>query len=54
VVSVALHGRTFGEVVHDMVDGVVVANRLEGEVAGRVRASLLAALRARPNDSAAA
>jgi hypothetical protein len=54
VVSVALRGRTFAEVVRDMVDGVIVANRLEGEAAGRIRASLLAALVARPDDSAAA
>ena len=38
VVAVPLHGRAFVEVVHDMVDGVVVANRLEGEPPGRVRA----------------
>jgi hypothetical protein len=54
VVAVRLQGRGFTEVVHDMVDGVVVANRLEGELAGRVRASLLAALSARTGDTAAA
>jgi len=54
VVAVVLHGRVFTEVVADMVDGVVVANRLEGESAGHVRATLLRALTARPNDTAAA
>jgi hypothetical protein len=54
VVAVSLKGRAFGEVVCDMVDGVVAANRLEGELAGRVRASLLDALHAQPNGSAAA
>lgn len=44
VVAVALHGRAFGEVVRDMVDGIIVANRLEGEAASRVRATLLAAV----------
>jgi hypothetical protein len=53
VVAVALKGRVFSEVVHDMVDGVIVANRLEGEAAGRVRGSLLHALTA-PGSSAAA
>ena len=38
MVAVTLQGRAFVEVVHDMVDGVVAANRLEGEAAGRVRA----------------
>ena len=54
MVAVRLQGRIFTEVVHDMVDGVVVANRLEGELAGRVRATLLDAIVARPNGSAAA
>ena len=54
MVAVSLQGRAFGEVVRDMVDGVVAANRLEGELAGRVRASLLEALTSRPNGSAAA
>ncbi len=53
VVAVALQGRVFTEVVHDMVDGVIVANRLEGEAAGRVRGSLLHAITA-PGSSAAA
>ena len=59
MVAVALRGRIVGEVRADMVDGVVVANRLEGEIAVRIRASLLHAITASPsdalpNDSAAA
>ena len=45
VVAVAVQGRTFGDVVADMVDGIVVANRLHGEAARRVRATLLRAAR---------
>jgi hypothetical protein len=52
VVAVALHGRAFGEVVRDMVDGIIVANRLEGEAASRVRSTLLAA--AAPSRASAA
>ena len=51
VVAVTLQGRMFAEVVRDMVDGVVVANRLDGEVARRVRTSLLRAITSRPNDT---
>ncbi len=59
MVAVAIRGRTVGEVLCDMVDGVLVANRLEGEIALRIRASLLHAITASPsdalpNDSAAA
>ena len=54
MVAVVIQGRAFTEVVADMVDGVLVANRLEGEAAGRVRASLMRALTVRPNDTAAA
>jgi hypothetical protein len=39
-VSVRLDGRPFGAVVADMVEGVVVANRLEGAEATRVRTAL--------------
>jgi hypothetical protein len=53
VVAVAVHGRAFGEVVRDMVDGIVVANRLEGEAAARVRASLLHAVTASGRSAAA-
>ena len=40
VVSVALKGRSIGEVATDMVEGVLVANKLEGEAAQRFRAAL--------------
>ena len=40
VISVAVKGRPFAEVVADMVEGVVVANRLEGVAATRVRTML--------------
>ncbi|GIU91008.1 MAG: hypothetical protein KatS3mg010_2107 [Acidimicrobiia bacterium] len=53
VVAVTIRGRTFAEVVRDMVDGVVVANRLEGEAAERVRASLLRAVGASRDPAAA-
>jgi hypothetical protein len=45
VVSVRLRGRPFADVVTDMVDGVVAANRVPQTDAPRVRASLHAALR---------
>jgi hypothetical protein len=54
VVAVRLQDRAFAEVVRDMVDGVVVANRLEGELARRIRATLLQAIATRPRDTAAA
>lgn len=44
VVSVRLHGRDPAEVEHDMVEGVIVANRLQGEAATRVRATLRRAI----------
>jgi hypothetical protein len=44
VVSVRLRDRPWDEVASDMVEGVVVVNRLEGEAALRVRTSLLEAL----------
>jgi hypothetical protein len=40
VVSVRLHARPFAEVAADMVEGVIVVNRLEGEAATRMRAAL--------------
>jgi hypothetical protein len=43
VVAVRVRGRDHSEVVADMVEGVVVANGLEGEEAARLRAELLAA-----------
>ncbi len=44
VVAVRLRARPMTEVVNDMVDGVLVANALTGDAAGRVRATLLAAI----------
>ena len=44
VVSVRLRDRPWAAVLADMVDGVVVANELDGVVAGRLRAALWAAL----------
>jgi len=43
-VSVALRGRPWAAVVADMVEGVVVANRLRGVEADRCRARLWACL----------
>lgn len=44
VVSVRLRDRPWGAVVADMVEGVVVANELDGVAAGRLRAALWTAL----------
>jgi hypothetical protein len=44
VVAVVLRGRVFTDVLCDMVEGIVIANRLEGAAAGRVRAMLLDAV----------
>ena len=44
VVAVRFRGRPRRDVVVDMVEGVVVANQLEGERAREVRASLLEAV----------
>jgi hypothetical protein len=41
VVAVCLRSRPPADVVADMVEGVVVANRLTGDVADRIRATLL-------------
>jgi hypothetical protein len=46
VVSVQLRGRPFADVVTDMVDGVVAANRVPAAEAPRVRARLTSALAA--------
>lgn len=48
VVSVQLRGRPFAQVVADMVEGVVVANRLAGDSAERLRAALTDALSPEP------
>jgi hypothetical protein len=44
VVAVALRDRVFADVLADMVEGIVVANRLEDPAAGRVRALLVDAV----------
>ncbi|MFM8305481.1 MAG: hypothetical protein ACKOA9_14515 [Actinomycetota bacterium] len=44
VVSVRLRGRPFDAVIADMVEGVVVANRLSGEAALRARTRLAGAV----------
>jgi hypothetical protein len=44
VVSVRMRGRPFTEVISDMVDGVLAANRVPESEAPRVRARLEAAL----------
>ena len=48
VVSVRLRDRPFDDVVTDMVEGVLVANRLSGEAALRFRTGLLDAARPGP------
>src|SRR5438874_11664449 len=48
VVSVRLRGRPFSEVVTDMVDGVLAANRVAPADAPRFRARLAAALTPTP------
>jgi hypothetical protein len=53
-VSVRLDGRPFGAVVADMVEGVVVSNRLEGAEATRVRTSLWDAVARGPGQLARA
>jgi hypothetical protein len=45
VVAVVVRDRPFADVVADMVEGVVVAHRLTGSEAVRVRTALTAALR---------
>lgn len=44
VVAVRLRGRPLEAVVADMVEGIVVANRLEGDAARRTRVLLLQAV----------
>jgi hypothetical protein len=48
VVSVRLRGRPFTDVVADMVDGVLAANRVPDGEAPRVRARLTSSLAAPP------
>ena len=44
MVAVRLRSRPPADVVADMVEGVLVANGLTGDAAGRVRATLLQSL----------
>jgi hypothetical protein len=44
VVSVRLRGRSYGEVVDDMIDGVLVTNRVPAESATRLRGAFKVAL----------
>jgi hypothetical protein len=53
VVAVAVRDRPFADVAADMVDGVLVANRVGGLSADAVRAALLAAV-VRGDDARAA
>jgi hypothetical protein len=46
VVSVVLRGRPFGDVLVDMVEGIVIANGLQDPAAARVRGTLLDAVSA--------
>jgi hypothetical protein len=54
VVSVRMKGREFHEVAADMVEGVLVVNRVEGEAAERLRTSLTDAAAAAPSVERAA
>jgi hypothetical protein len=49
VVSVVLRDRPWDEIVGDLVEGVLVVNRLEGEAALRLRTALLASLGSSPS-----
>lgn len=48
VVSVVLRDRPWDEIASDMVEGVLVVNRLEGEAALRMRTALLESLGSAP------
>lgn len=54
VVAVRLKGRPWSAVLGDMVEGVVVANALEGRRAERCRSALWAALEQREEGAASA
>ncbi|HET9728219.1 MAG TPA: hypothetical protein VFR41_02305 [Acidimicrobiia bacterium] len=53
VVSVCVKGRSASEIVTDLIDGVLVANRLSGASADALRQSLRAALGS-PSDASRA
>lgn len=44
MVAVLVRGRPFADVARDLVEGVVVANRLDGACAERIRRTLLGAV----------
>jgi hypothetical protein len=48
VVAVRMRGRPFPDVVADMVEGVLVVNRAEGDTAARLRPLLTEAVAAGP------
>jgi hypothetical protein len=54
VVSVQLRGRSFADVGADMVEGVLVANAVEGEARVRLRAAFREAIAAEAPGSVAA
>jgi hypothetical protein len=54
VVAVRVRGRDHGAVVADMIEGVMVANRLAGDEAIRVRSALVAAMAAEMDGAVAA
>src|SRR5262245_45918943 len=44
VIAVQIRGRGFDEIVSDMIEGVIAANRLDGDAAQRVRSMLRSSL----------
>jgi hypothetical protein len=54
VIAVRLKGRPFEEVASDMVEGVLVVNRLDETAAGRMRPVLTEAIEPAANEPAAA
>ena len=48
VVAVQVRARALADVIADMVEGIVVANGLDGPAAARVRSALIAAAAAPP------
>jgi hypothetical protein len=52
VVAVVLRGRPWAAILSDLIDGVLVANRLEGRAADRVRAGLWEAMAATEAEAA--
>jgi hypothetical protein len=53
VVSVRVAGRSFDLVAADLIEGIVVANALDGEAAVRLRTALWSAVAAGHDRSAA-